>query len=199
MPSAFTQTFVSNENCLLCAFDGAILNYDMKNKKIISKNNIKKLIKNNKVQNFIANPPYVNKVLYNPKISADNIFISLLNGSIISIDKYCKKNFIKNAYNCNILDYKFFKNDSIVALGKDYKIKFFDVNNKLETKFFIELIEPATNIETWDFSNYDISEIFNKFNMIDNCQLEDRIGYNYHNEIYYIDSNSKKLKRIILK
>jgi len=25
------------------------------------------------------------------------------------------------------------------------------------------------------------------------------IGYNYPNEIYYIDSNSKKLKRIILK
>jgi len=156
LPSAFTQHLLTQDNCLLCAFDGAILNYDFKNKKVASKNNVKKLIKNTKIQNFVANPPYVNKILFNEKISPNNIYISLLNGSIISIDYNSKKNFIKEAFNCNVLDYKFFKNDSIVALGKDFKIKFFDVNNKLETKFFIELNEPATNIETWDFSEFDI-------------------------------------------
>ncbi len=212
LPSAFTQHFLSTDNCLLCAFDGAILNYDFQKKKVESKNNVKKLIKNTKIQNFVANPPYVNKILFNQKISPNNIYISLLNGSIVSIDCNSKKNFIKEAFNCNVLDYKFFKNDSIIALGKDYKIKFFDVNNKLETKFFIELNEPATNIETWDLSWFDIGKSFGALSLNDynNCNYKNEekglnsimcktIGYNYENEIYYIDSNSKKLKIIILK
>lgn len=205
LPSAFTQHFLSSDSCLLCAFDGAILNYNIINKKVSSKNNIKKLIKNTKIQNFVANPPYVNKILYNEKIIPDNIFISLLNGSIVSINKNSKKNFIKEAFNCNILDYKFFKNDSIVALGKDYKIKFFDVHNKLETKFFIELNEPATYIETWDLSQFNIGKAFGDLSLYNDSDDKkenkgiNNIGYNYENEIYYIDSNSKKLKRIILK
>lgn len=199
LSSAFTQHYLSSDSCLLCAFDGAILNYDFKNKKVASKNNVKKLIKNTKIQNFVANPPYVNKILFNEKISPNNIYISLLNGSIISIDSNSKKNFIKEAFNCNVLDYKFFKNDSIVALGKDYKIMFFDVNNKLKTKFFIELNEPATNIETWDFSGFDIVKAFDSLSLSNHQKIENRVGFNYENEIYYIDSNSKKLKIIVLK
>lgn len=195
LPSAFTQTFISKQNSLLCAFDGALLNYDFLNKKIASKNNIKKLIKTSKIQNFLANPPYVNKVLYNEKISPNNIYISLLNGSIVSIDNNSKKNFVKNAHNCNILDFKFFRNDSLITLGKDYKIKFLDSKNKLQTKFYIELNEPATNLETWDFSYFDLTEKFCNLSLNENTS---NIPLNHENEIYYIDSNSTKLKKIIL-
>jgi len=201
LPSAFTQTFLSTDSSLLCAFNGAILNYDFKNRKVNSKNNVKKLIKNTKIQNFVANPPYINKILYNEKISQNNIYISLLNGSIISIDKNSKKNFIKNAHHCNILDYKFFKNDTIITLGKDKKIKFLNINEKLETKFYIDLNESATNIETWDFSCFDIGNNFSELSIQDNqnSMIFKKYGFNYENEIYLIDSNSKILKRIILK
>ena len=182
---------------MLCSFDGSIINYDIKNKKISSQNSIKKIIKAEKIQNFVANPPYIHKILYNENISPGNIYLALLNGSIVSIKNNTKKNYTKSVHKCNILDMKFFKNDTLLTLGKDSKIKFLDINNKLETKFYIELDQPATFIETWDSSSLGIEDSFSNLTL--DSGIKDKIGFNYSNEIYYIDSDSKKLKKIILK
>lgn len=200
MPSAFSQIFLNSENALFCAFEGALQNINLNTWEVAYKNNVKKLVKSKKMENYFTNPPYVHKILYNKKIS-ENIFIALMNGTILSIDKFCKKNLAKNAYTCNILDLKYFRNDTLITLGKDYVVKFMDLNNQLKTKFYLELEEPAAYIETWDNNFGNSLE-----RKIEGINLEDKvnndndkgngndIGFNYRNEIYYIDPKSTYLR-----
>jgi len=199
LPAAFTQVFLGENNALFCAFDGALQNINLNNWEVQYKNNVKKIVKSKKMDNYFANPPYVHKVIFNEKIYP-NIFIGLMNGTILSIDKTCKKILTKNAYTCNILDMKYFRDDTLITLGKDYRIKFFDINNQLMTKFYLELDEPASNIETWDCSDNSFIDNFNDLNIDndndnDNCKVEKNlIGFNFKNEIFYIDSKSTYLK-----
>jgi hypothetical protein len=198
LPSAFTQIFLGNNNALFCAFDGALQNLNINNWEVEYKNNVKKLVKSKKMDKYFANPPYVHKVLFNENIYP-HILIGLMNGTILCIDKTCKKILTKNVHNCNILDLKYFRENTLITLGKDYKVKFLDTKNQLETKFYIELEEPASNIETWDcLANESIFSNFKDLNIEKEKDLDEKFinnfGFNFRNEIFYIDSKSNYLR-----
>jgi hypothetical protein len=130
----------------LCSFEGEILKYNYKEKKIKVEKHVKNLIAKEKYDNIIANPGYVSKCIY----KEDEVYIGLLNGVILCL-RYSnlKKKNLKTIHNAMISDMKlcWFNEDFMVTSGKDKKIKLINCASDMDVKYFIDVDETHA-IET---------------------------------------------------
>lgn len=127
----------------LFSFEGLILKYDYREKKIKAEKNIKNILaKDEQYGDYVANPAFLSKVLFDEQ----NIYMALLNGMILTLRKNLKKKNLKTVHNNMIIDFKLCNfEDMLLSIGKDKKIKIIDKEN-LNIKYYIE--EEAEFIES---------------------------------------------------